>query len=118
VYGEGGMLDDRNWYDDNYTLAGMNPTTKAKLFLSGQCNLVMVSLGTCVKSDGTHGYDSLRVYSPIKDPTVTPLGYGYRNAGGVQVSGGNDAIRYFLSGGRDDETGVFQLDPYEKRRFD
>ena len=112
------MLDDRNWYDDNYTLAGMNPTTKAKLFLSGQCNLVMVSLGTCVKSDGTHGYDSLRVYSPIKDPTVTPLGYGYRNAGGVQVSGGNDAIRYFLSGGRDDETGVFQLDPYEKRRFD
>ena len=37
---------------------------------------------------------------------------------GVQVSGGNDAIRYFLSGGRDDETGVFQLDPYEKHRFD
>ncbi len=37
---------------------------------------------------------------------------------GVQVSGGNDAVRYFLSGGRDDETGVFQLDPYEKHRFD
>ena len=118
VYAEGGMLDDRNWYDYNYTLAGMNPTTKAKLVLSGQCTLVMVSLGTCVKSDGSHGYDSLRKYSPIKDPTVTPLGYGYRNAQGVQVSGGTDAIRYFLSGGRDDETGVFELDPYEKHRFD
>jgi TonB-linked SusC/RagA family outer membrane protein len=118
VYGEGGMLDDRNWYADNYTLAGMNPTTKSKLVLSGQCNLVMVSLGTCVKSDGTHGYDSLRVYTPIKDPSVTPLGYGYRNAGGVQVSGGGEQVRYFLSGGRDDETGVFQLDPYEKNRFD
>jgi len=118
AYGEGGMLDDRNHYDYNYTLAGMNPTTKAKLILSGQCTLVMVSLGTCVKSDGTHGYDSLRKYSPILDPSVTPLGYGYRNAEGVQVSGGTDAIRYFLSGGRDDETGVFQLDPYEKRRFD
>ncbi len=114
AYGEGGMLDDRNWYDNNYTLAGMNPTTKAKLVLSGQCTLVMVSLGTCVKSDGTHGYDSLRVYTPIKDPTVTPLGYGYRNAEGVQVSGGTDAVRYFLSGGRDDETGVFQLDPYRE----
>ena len=118
LYAEGGMLDDRNWYSDNYTLAGMNPVTHAKLVLSGQCNLVMVSLGTCVKSDGTKGYDSLRVYSPIKDPTVTPLGYGYRNAQGVQVSGGTEAIRYFLSGSRDDETGVFELDPYEKHRFD
>jgi len=118
LYAEGGVLDDRNWYADNYTLAGMNPTTKAKLILSGQCNLVMVSLGTCVKSDGTHGYDSLRVYSPIKDPTVTPLGLGYRNAQGVQVSGGSDQIRYFMSGGRDDETGVFKLDPYEEHRFD
>jgi TonB-linked SusC/RagA family outer membrane protein len=118
VFGEAGLIEDRNWYADNYTLAGMNPVTKAKLVLSGQCNLVMVSLGTCVKSDGTKGYDSLRVYSPIKDKDVTPLGTGYRNAQGVQVSGGNDAVRYFLSGGRDDEVGVFKLDPYEERRFD
>ena len=118
TYAEGGMLDDRNWYADNYTLAGINPTTGAKLILSGQCNLVMVSLGTCTKSDGTKGYDSLRVYSPIKDPTTTPLGYGYRNAQGVQVSGGSESIRYFLSGSRDDETGVFKLDQYEKNRYD
>jgi hypothetical protein len=77
-----------------------------------------VSLGTCTKSDGTKGYDSLRVFSPIKNASVTPLGYGYRNAQGVQVSGGSDQIRYFLSGGRDDETGVFQLDSYEKHRYD
>ncbi len=70
TYGEGGVLDDRNWYADNYTLAGMNPTTKAKLVLQGQCTLVMVSLGTCVKSDGTKGYDSVRIYSPIKDPSA------------------------------------------------
>jgi len=117
VYGEGGVLDDRNWYSDNYTLAGMNPTTKAPLVLSGQCTLVMVSLGTCTKSDGTKGYDSLRVYSPIKDPSVTPLGLGYRQAGGIQVSGGNEQIRYFMSGSRDDETGVFKLDNYERDKF-
>src|SRR5262249_60020629 len=29
VFAEGGLIDDRNWYADNYTLAGMNPTTKA-----------------------------------------------------------------------------------------
>jgi TonB-linked SusC/RagA family outer membrane protein len=117
TYAEGGILDDRNWYADNYTLAGASPTG-AKLVLSGQCTLVMVSLGTCRKSDGTKGYDSLRVYSPIKDPTVTPLGLGYRNAQGLQASGGTDAVRYFMSASRDDEIGVFKLDDYEKHRFD
>lgn len=117
TYAEAGMLDDRNWYADNYTLAGVSTTGKP-LILSGQCTLVMVSLGTCLKTGGTKGYDSLRVYSPIKDPTVTLLGYGYRNAEGLQVSGGNDAIRYFLSGSRDDETGVLKLDQYEQNRWD
>ena len=117
AYAEGGVLSDRNWYADNYTLAGTSPTG-ARLILSGQCNLVMVSLQTCRKSDGTKGYDSLRVYSPIKDPSVTPLGLGYRNAQGVQLSGGTDVVRYFMSGSRDDEIGVFKLDPYEKNRFD
>jgi TonB-linked SusC/RagA family outer membrane protein len=118
VYAEGGLLDDRNWYADNYTLAGMNPTTKAKLVLQGQCTLVGVSLGTCVKSDGSKGYDSVRIFSPIKASDVTPLGIGNRNAQGVQVSGGTDAVRYFMSGSRDDEVGVFKLDDYEKHRFD
>ena len=117
TYAEAGVLDDRNWYADNYTLAGVN-AAGTKLVLSGQCTLVGVSLGTCLKTGGTKGYDSLRVYSPIKDPSVTPLGYGHRNAQGLQVSGGNDAIRYFLSGSRDDEAGVFQLDQYEQNRFD
>ena len=117
TYAEGGVLDDRNWYSQNYTLAGKSPAG-LPLILSGQCTLVGVSLGTCLKSDGSKGYDSVRVYSPISDPTVTPLGYGYRNAQGVQVSGGTDAIRYFMSGSRDDETGVFKLDQYEQRKYD
>jgi TonB-linked SusC/RagA family outer membrane protein len=117
TFAEGGVLDDRNWYSDNYTLAGMSPAGKP-LILSGQCTLVMVSLGTCVKSDGTKGYDSLRVFNPIRNADVTPLGLGNRNAEGLQVAGGTDAIRYFMSGSRDDEVGVFRLDNYEKNRWD
>jgi TonB-dependent SusC/RagA subfamily outer membrane receptor len=117
TYAEGGLLDDRNWYSPNYTLAGVSPTGKP-LILSGQCTLVMVSLGTCLKTGGTKGYDSLRTFNPIRDANVTPLGLGNRNAEGVQVSGGSDAIRYFMSGSRDDEIGVFKLDPYEKNRWD
>ena len=118
AYIEGGILDDRNWYADNYTLAGMDPVTRKPLINSGQCRLVMVSEGTCVKSDGTKGYDSLRVYSPIKDPSVTPLGLGNRKAMGVQLNGGTEQIRYFMSASRDDEVGVFKLDDYERDRFD
>src|SRR4051812_14535429 len=120
TYAEGGVLSDRNWYSPNYTLAGAAPgaTFPLKpLILSGQCTLVMVSLGTCVKSDGTKGYDSLRTYSPIRDPNVTPLGLGYRNAFGAQVAGGNEAVRYFMSASRDNEIGVFKLDPYERDKF-
>jgi TonB-linked SusC/RagA family outer membrane protein len=124
AYAEGGILDDRNWYPDNYTLAGQSPTGTA-LILQNQCSLRMVSIGTCVGKAGARnvaagipGYDSVRIYSPIKDPSVTPLGYGNRNAMGLQLNGGNDAIRYFMSAGRDDETGVFKLDDYERNRFD
>ena len=107
---EGGTLDDRNRYSDNYTLAGHTPAG-APLILSGQCTLPMVSAGTCVK-------DSVRIYNPITDPDATPLGYGNRNAVGLQVTGGTDAIRYFLSAGRDNEIGVFQLPKFEQRTFD
>src|SRR4051812_18975969 len=116
---EGGMLDDKNTYSPNYTLAGLNPATnKLRLLNSDGCNLVAVSLGTCTKSDGTKGYDSLRVFNPIRTPDISPIGLGYRNAQGAQVSGGSQDMRYFMSASRDDETGVFQLDDYEHRRFD
>ena len=125
-YAEGGILDDRNWYANNYTLAGMNPTTGALLVNQNQCSLVMVSLGTCVGKTGARnvsagipGYDSVRVYTPTgRSPSTTPLGYGNRNAYGLQLNGGTEAIRYFMSAGRDDEVGVFKLDDYERNRFD
>jgi len=117
VFGEGGVLDDRNFYSDNYTLAGHSPTG-ALLIKAGECRLIDVSEGRCKKADGSFGYDSLRVFNPITDPDLTPLGYGYRKAAGLQVTGGSDALRYFMSAGRDNEIGAFQLDNYERRRWD
>lgn len=114
---ERGILQDKNWYSDNYTLAGVSPTG-TPLVLSGRCTLVMVSLGTCMKTGLTPGYDSVRVFNPIRTKDVTPLANGYRTGFGVQVSGGAESVRYFLSAGSDEEIGVFKLDPYEERRFD
>jgi TonB-linked SusC/RagA family outer membrane protein len=117
TFGEAGVLDDRHTYSDNYTLAGADPSG-ALLIKSGQCTLPMVSAGTCRKSSGSLGYDSVRVYNPITDPDATPLGLGNRYGLGMQVSGGTEAIRYFLSAGRDNEIGVFDLPQFERRRYD
>jgi TonB-linked SusC/RagA family outer membrane protein len=107
---EGGVLDDTHHYSDNYTLAGHSPSGTA-LVLSGQCTLPMVSAGACIK-------DSVRVYNPITDPNATPLGYGNRNSTGIQVSGGSEQNRYFISAGRDNEIGVFDLPAFERARYD
>jgi TonB-linked SusC/RagA family outer membrane protein len=107
AYGEGGIIKDLNTYSKNYTIAGHSPGSSAYR----ECGMPEVSLGTCVM-------DSLRVYSPFEDPDVTPLGMGYRSQFGAQLSGGSDILRYFLSGEREDETGVFELPNFERRRFD
>jgi TonB-linked SusC/RagA family outer membrane protein len=109
VYGEGGLIKDRNDYSTNYTLAGHSPTG-ALLINAGDCTLPKVAAGTCIR-------DSLRTYAPINDPDATPLGTGNRGQVGLQVSGGSDAVRYFVSGEREDETGVLSLPEFERRRF-
>ncbi len=107
TYGEGGVIDDRNKYPYNYTIAGHSPGSTAYR----SCTLTQVSAASCVK-------DSVQIYSPLHDPDATPLGQGYRSQVGLQVSGGSDALRYFISGDRGSEVGVLQLPAFERRRFD
>ncbi|HEX4682275.1 MAG TPA: SusC/RagA family TonB-linked outer membrane protein [Gemmatimonadaceae bacterium] len=109
-FAEGGVIDDTHDYFTNYTLAGHSPTG-ALLIQAGQCTLPLVASGACIK-------DSLRTYSPISDPNATPLGLGNRDAAGIQLSAGTDAVRYFVSAGRDNEIGVFQLPKFEQARYD
>jgi TonB-dependent SusC/RagA subfamily outer membrane receptor len=64
--------------------------------------------------DGTKGYDSLRIYSPIRiRQHATRLRLPERPAFRFRR---HDQIRYFLSGSRDDETGV--LSSTYRKRFD
>ena len=63
-----------------------------------QCILTQVAAGTCVQ-------DSVTRFNLFKDPQTTPLGTGQRQQYGVQVSGGSDVTRYYLSGEWEDEVG-------------
>src|SRR5207248_886364 len=53
--------------------------------------------------------DSITTFNLFKDPDATPLGTGYRQQYGLQVSGGSDVARYFVSGEWEDERGVLRM---------
>ncbi len=109
-YGETGLIEDRNEYPTNYTQFGKNPNTGASLGLGG-CSLPVLSAGNCV-------VDSVASYNLFEDSDATPLHTGYRYQYGAQLSGGTEAVRYFITGEREDETGPIKLPDFEYRRFD
>jgi TonB-linked SusC/RagA family outer membrane protein len=109
AYAEGGAMRDNSDYPLNYTIAGRSASTGG-FIEAAQCTLSRVAEGSCLR-------DSVRVYAPVKDPDATPLSWGHRNQIGVNVSGGSEGIRYFLSGEREEETGVIKLPEFEQRRF-
>ena len=110
---EAGLITDRTSYPYNYSLAGHSPTDPTVLYVAGtgECYLPKVSAGLCVP-------DSLRMYSPFHDPSATVIGNGYRNKLGTTAQGGSDAVRYFLSGEREQEVGIIKLPDFEQARFD
>jgi TonB-linked SusC/RagA family outer membrane protein len=110
IYGESGLIRDQNTYSDNYTIFGTRVSNGAKLAING-CNLPLVSSGFCT-------VDSVASYNLFEDDDVTPLSTGYRYQYGATVSGGTEAVRYFVSGEREDETGLLELPKFEYRRFD
>ena len=109
-YGETGLIEDKNDYPTNYTLFGKRASDGSNLAING-CNLVRVSEGFCT-------VDSLATYNLFEDADATPLHTGYRYQYGTQVSGGTEAVRYFVAGEREDETGLIKLPDFEYRRFD
>jgi TonB-dependent starch-binding outer membrane protein SusC len=118
AYGETGKLEDKNNYPSNYAaLSRIDPTSTeyyetdnqvlfiTSLFGSGApfstCQNYQAAAGTC-KQDVLLSFDQLR------DPRTTPFITGSHRKLGASVSGGNEGMTYFLSGDREDETGVLQ----------
>ena len=111
VHGESGLLEDRNNYPTAYTIFGKQPGATNEAALNF-CNLPRVSSGACAT------VDSVAAYSPFKDKDVTPLKGGSRYAYGAQVRGGSDLVTYFVTGNKENETGVLGLPDFERRRLE
>lgn len=109
MYLEGGAITDRNRYPTAYSTWGKRPneTVSSRTF----CNLQRVGTRECQA-------DSSSALNIFKESDLTPLATGNRRQTGLQVSGGSDAVRYFVSAEQENEVGVLSLPQFERQRMD
>ena len=104
---EHGQISDPNDYPTMYAILGKSVGATVQR----RCILREVAAGTCVVDSAT----SLNVY---KRPDLTPIKLGQRDQTGVQVNGGTETTRYFISLDLQKEVGPFGLPAFNKQRFD
>jgi TonB-linked SusC/RagA family outer membrane protein len=73
-----------------------------------QCFLSQVASGVCTQ-------DSVTSYNLTRDPESTPFGVGYRQQHALQVSGGTEAVRYFVHGEWENEDGPTKVPKFDER---
>ncbi len=75
-----------------------------------QCKLVASALHQCVQ-------DSVTAFNPYLAPQAKPYHTQPRYFEGLQVSGGSDLLRYFLSLTQENETGPYEMPGFEIGRL-
>ena len=103
LYNEMGIIRDNNQYPIAYrgwtTGSAANNTTQC--FLTNTVRAVGDPL-RCTQ-------DSVSKFNLFADKDASPNGTGWRGQSGLQVSGGTDAARYFVSGEYEKEIGVLRM---------
>jgi TonB-linked SusC/RagA family outer membrane protein len=106
-FAEGGRIEDHSHYPDTWAIWGHAPATPATQI---RCFNSTLSSGTCIR-------DSVTFLNIISDKRFTPISTGNRDQYGLQVNGGTDAIRYFVSGDMENETGPLKMPGLDVDRF-
>jgi TonB-linked SusC/RagA family outer membrane protein len=103
-------ITDRNKYPDAFWgwRTGTTAATTSTPSNTVQCFLSQVASNACKQ-------DSVTSYNLHEDPDATPYGVGYRQTHGMQLRGGTEQIRYFLSGHWEDETGRMKVPKFDER---
>ena len=108
---EGRTVSDRVPYQDMYANFGKDTRTGVVT----RCQLATM---TTSKFAGACSSDSVTHYNYMTDPSRTFVHLGHGSLFGGNVSGGNDAVRFFASADLDNETGPIQMQGFELARFD
>ena len=112
---EYGLVDDRTDYPSMYANFGhtsANPTKNVRCQIS-----TMALPGQAPANANQCISDSVTSYNLLSDPSRTFVHNGNRKEGTAQVSGGNEAIRYYASGTMNNEVGPIQMPGFEVSRF-
>ena len=102
LFSETGAVTDNNTYPLNFF--GRDTVDRSYDFY---CILQAELDGLCTQT-------GIRKYSPLQNPKNRPLKAGLRQMYGSSVSGGTDAVTYFVSATYENENGVFRLPKYEE----
>lgn len=104
AYVESGFIKDRNEYPTAYRgwRTGGTTATTSTPTNTVQCLLFQVAAGTCTQ-------DSVSKFNLFEDPDASPNDLGSRRQYGLQVGGGTQDIRYFVSGEWEDEVGQLKM---------
>ncbi len=105
---EQGSITDESNYPTAHMIWGHAPGAT----VATRCFTYTIAAGTCIADSTT----SLNI---MRDKTgLSPLANGYRNQWNIQASGGSEMMRYFVSGGLENETGPIKLPGFSKQRLD
>ncbi|HSU13171.1 SusC/RagA family TonB-linked outer membrane protein [Longimicrobium sp.] len=112
VYSEQGVVTDHNPYPTAYRAWRSGPTaaTTSTSANGVQCLLIDLAAGRCTQ-------DSVTSFNLFENDRTTPLGTGHRQLYGLQVSGGSEVLRYFVSGEAEGETGVLKIADFDVARL-
>ena len=136
VYAEGGQMEDKNDYPLNY--AALTAFTPGQPYYDIPAGGYLNIRNGAVFGDPTRPYDicpNYRAAIPVgqtisgltncsqdvvlsfdqfRDPRTTPYQTGARAKFGTSVSGGSEALTYFISGDREAENGVLRPNNLER----
>ncbi len=104
-FSENGIVDEPNRYPDLYFAWGTNTAGTR-----GACLLTSLAAGACRQ-------DSLIVNNTINNPLTDPRTRGNRQQYGLQASGGNDRVQFFVAGQWEDELGIYKMPDSEIQRL-
>jgi TonB-linked SusC/RagA family outer membrane protein len=112
VFGEGGATSQKSsLFTPNYQGWGTNLTSTGQRTGGPiQCKVFAAARKACA-------LDSLTSYNPWTATETDPFQTQPRYAAGLQVSGGSDQLRYYISGEHQDEVGPYTMPDYEIDRI-
>jgi len=115
--GETRTIDDRNTYPMQAANWGHSPAAPT---LNKRCQLGLMNTSKSTSTLPAASQcisDSLTFYNPLADPSNTFIALGRGSLTGMNVSGGNDAVRYFISTDLDHEFAPIQMDAPDLRYY-